>query len=326
MRNYRDMWKFAPLLKTTIWGGGRIIPFKGLNSELSEIGESWEVSGVPGAESVVDGGPDDGLTLTQLLKRHGASLLGKRNYKRFGDYFPLLVKLIDANADLSVQVHPDDALAHSRGYANGKTEMWYVLGSERKARIADGFNRVVEPSELDSLLSDGSIEKVLRYMDVAEGEAYLIPAGRVHAICGGTFVIEIQQSCDLTYRLYDYHRRDSQGRERELHVDLAREAVNFNDTFGEKIGYQSLQGIPVNLVKSAYFSVNLLQTDSEFIRDYSESDTFVVLIAARGEADITCGPDTVRLRRGNSLLIPASATGITITPRDKTTILETYVS
>lgn len=146
------MWKFAPILKTTIWGGDRIIPFKGLSSSLSEVGESWEISGVTGSESVVEGGPDDGLALTGLIKRHGAALLGKRNYTKFGDNFPLLVKFIDPSTDLSVQVHPDDKLAIERGHPNGKNEMWYVVSAEKGTRIANGFNREVNPESLTDFL------------------------------------------------------------------------------------------------------------------------------------------------------------------------------
>lgn len=324
--NYTHMWKFTPILKTTIWGGERIISFKGLDTSLSEVGESWEISGVAGSESVVDGGTDDGLSLTALIKRYGASLLGKRNYNKFGDTFPLLVKFIDAAADLSVQVHPDDKLAAERGYPNGKNEMWYVVSADKGARIANGFNRSVNPEELDGLLERDGIEHVLNYITVTPGEVYMIPAGRVHAIGAGTFLIEIQQTSDLTYRLYDYHRKGHDGKERELHIDLAKDAINYTDTEGQPVAYTNRQDIPVNVAKYPFFTTNILETDTEFIRDYAESDTFVILIAAEGEADITCGTETTRLRKGNTLLIPASASGITISPCHNIKLLETYIN
>lgn len=320
------MWTFTPILKTTIWGGERIIPFKGLSTSLSEVGESWEISDVPGSESIVNGGPDDGLSLTALIKRHGASLLGKRNYSKFGDTFPLLIKFIDAAADLSVQVHPDDALAKERGYANGKNEMWYVVSATENARIANGFNRTVDPVELDNLLEQDGIENVLNFMNISPGEVYIIPAGRVHAIGAGAFLIEIQQTSDLTYRLYDYHRKGHDGKERELHVTLAKDAINYADTEGHAVEYINRRNIPVNVAKYPFFTTNILEADTEFIRDYAESDTFVILIAAEGEADITCGNETIRLRKGNTVLIPASASGITIAPQHNIKLIETYIS
>jgi len=320
------MWKFAPILKTTIWGGERIIPFKGLSTSLPEVGESWEISGVQGSESVVEGGADNGLTLSELIKLHGASLLGKRNYKKFGDHFPLLVKLIDPLTDLSVQVHPNDKLAIERGYPNGKNEMWYVISAEKGSRIANGFNRVINPSEIDGLLKNEGIEQALNYVNVSPGDVYVVPAGRVHAIGAGAFVIEIQQTSDLTYRIYDYHRKDHDGNERELHIDLAKDAISYDDTDGQAVEYIPRRNIPVNVVRSPFFTTNILETDTEFIRDYTESDTFVILVAADGEADITCGNKTIRLRRGNTVLIPASAPGVTISPRRNIKLLETYIS
>lgn len=320
------MWKFAPILKTTVWGGNRIIPFKGLTAKLSNIGESWEVSGVPGSESVVEEGPDDGLTLSQLIDRHQESFLGKRNYKKFGNHFPLLVKIIDAHQDLSVQVHPDDELARKRGHRNGKAEMWYVVRGGRDVRLANGFNRPIDSAELDGLIERGDIEKVLNYMDIEAGEVFFIPAGRVHALGSGAMVIEIQQTSDVTYRLYDYQRPGLDGKPRELHADLAREAINYNDTSGAPIDYRARMGVPTSIIRTPYFTTNLLVSDSEFMRDYSEYDTFVILVAASGEAEITCGNETIRLQRGNTVVLPADADGITIAPNKKVTLLETYIS
>lgn len=320
------MWKFAPILKTTIWGGNRIIPYKGLDTELSDVGESWEISGVPGSESVVEGGPDHGTRLSALIDRHGASLLGKRNFSKYGNNFPLLVKLIDSRSDLSVQVHPDDELAKTRGYVNGKSEMWYVLKADKGARIANGFRRDIDPSELDGLLERGELESELNYMDIHPGEVYYVPAGRVHAICSGAFVIEIQQNSDLTYRLYDYRRKDSQGKERELHVDLAREAIDYTRSDAGPIAYKPIEDVPVNVLRTPYFSVNVLTADTEFMRDYSESDTFVILSCTAGSAEIMCSSLSATLRRGDSLLIPASAPGVEIKPKEKTTLLETFIN
>ena len=278
------MWKFKPILKSTIWGGSRIIPFKRLDVRLDDVGESWEISGVPGMETVVESGLDAGLTVTQLVDKYGPALMGEKNYKKYGDDFPLLVKFIDARAELSVQVHPDDALAQRRGHKWGKTEMWYIVEAAKGARIASGFRTPVDPADYDSLVESGRIEGVLGYIDVRPGEVYMTPAGRVHAIGRGCFLVEIQQTSDLTYRICDYHRRDSEGKEREL-----------------------------------------LNADTDLLRDYSESDTFVILVMVDGEAEITCGSESVKARRGQTLLVPASATGITITPVKTCRIIETYI-
>lgn len=319
------MWTFKPIFKTTIWGGERIAPFKGIEIEKKNIGESWEISGVEGDESIVANGHDAGKTITQLIDKYGTSLLGERNYKKYGDRFPLLIKFIDAREDLSVQVHPDDKLAHERGKKSGKIEMWYVLGAEPGARVANGFNRQVEPGDYRRLVETGEILDVLNFNDIHPGDTFFIPAGRVHTIGKGAFVAEIQQTSDVTYRLYDYKRKDKDGKERELHTDLAFDAINFNDTEGRSVAYTPHPDIPVNLVTSPFFTTNLLQIDEKVLRDYSEFDTFVVIIAAEGEASLVCGNETLEIRRGTSVLIPASAKGLSIVPKGKFTAIETYI-
>lgn len=303
------MWKFKPIHKPTIWGG-----------------ERWEISGVPGSESVVESGVDTGLSLGALIEKYDAELLGERIYKKYGQNFPLLVKFIRANADLSVQVHPNDELANRRGYPFGKTEMWYVAETGKGAKIANGFQRRVAPEEYDTLVKTGKIEDVLKYIDIRPGEIYYIPSGRVHAICGECLIIEIQQTSDVTYRIYDYNRRDQNGMLRELHTDLAREAINFDDTEGESETYVQRKNIPVNVIKSPYFCTNLLNADSELMRDYSERDTFVILICIEGEAEISCGAKSVRLKPGNSVLVPASSPGVIIEPDNNVSLIETYIS
>ncbi len=319
------MWKFEPLLKSTIWGGEKIAPFKGIETEQKQIGESWEISGVSGSESVVANDADKGLTLSGLIDKYGAELLGERNFRKFGNRFPLLIKFIDARQDLSVQVHPDDGIAQRHGMPNGKTEMWYVVDCDRDARLANGFNRAVDPKEYESLVESGEIEKVLNFMPIKPGDVYFIPAGRVHAIGKGSFVAEIQQTSDATYRLYDYHRKDKDGNERELHTALAKEAINFNDTEGNAVEYTAHPDIPVNLVNTPFFTTNLLQIDREVMRDYRENESFVAIIVVEGEADFICGEERLSAHRGETLLIPSSAKGLTIVPKGNLTALETYV-
>ncbi len=319
------MWTFEPILKTVIWGGERIAPFKGIKTELNKIGESWEISGVPGSESVVASGPDKGVTLSELLRRFGASLLGKKNYNKYGNDFPLLIKFIDARDDLSVQVHPDDELALRRGSKFGKTEMWYVLDAEPGAVLANGFNRKIDPKEYEHLVESGEIMEVLNFNPIKAGDTFYIPAGRVHAIGKGGFIAEIQETSDITYRLYDYKRRDAQGNERELHTKEAFEAINFNDTDGKAIDYTLHPDIPVNLVTSSFFTTNLWKIDHEVMRDYSEWDTFVVIIATKGSATLTTERDRITLREGHSVLIPAWCKKLTIEPEGTFEALETYI-
>lgn len=319
------MWTFNPIFKSVIWGGDKIAPYKGVVTQQQNIGESWEISGVEGSESVVADGPDAGDTLSQLLKKYKASLLGEKNYSKYGDSFPLLIKFIDARQDLSVQVHPTDELARQRGSRFGKTEMWYVLGAEKNAVLANGFNREVKPEEYERLVVTGEIMDVLNFNHIHPGDTFFIPAGRVHAIGKGAFVAEIQETSDITYRLYDYKRKDKDGSERQLHTKEAFEAINFNDTEGKAVAYKPAPDIPVNLVTSPFFTTNLWRIDHEVMRDYSEWDTFVAIICTKGKATLTTDSTSREVREGTSVLIPASCKKLTITPHGDFEALETYI-
>lgn len=328
------MWKFEPILKETLWGGKRIAPFKGIESDSDCVGESWELSGIAGSESIVADGPEKGMSLSELLEKFGAAILGERNYTRFGTRFPLLIKFIDAREDLSVQVHPDDAMAQRLGQSNGKTEMWYVVDAAPGAKLANGFREPVNPDDYERLVESGDIEKVLNFIPIKPGDVYFIPAGRVHSIGAGAFVAEIQQTSDATYRIYDYHRKDANGNERELHTALAKEAIDFNDTHGAPVNYIPRRDIPVNVVKCPFFTTNVMDLDEEVMRDYSELDSFVVLIVTEGEGTLHCGADAVAdkptvmdVKRGDTILVSASAKGLTIIPAKKgLKLLETYVA
>lgn len=319
------MWTFYPIFKSVIWGGEKIAPFKGVSTDMHAIGESWEISGVEGSESIVSDGPDNGLTLTQLLEKYQENLLGKKNYQKYGNNFPLLIKFIDASKDLSVQVHPSDELARKRGAMFGKTEMWYVLGVEKDATLANGFNRKVGKDEYGHLVESGEIMDVLNFHKIKPGDVFFIPAGRVHAIGKGAFVAEIQETSDITYRLYDYKRKDQDGNERQLHTKEAFDAINFDDTEGKPVKYTAIPDIPVNLVTSPFFTTNLWIIDSEVMRDYSEWDTFVVIICTKGKATISTDSQSKVITAGHTVLIPASCKNITIAPEDIFEALETYI-
>lgn len=327
------MWIFTPFLKETIWGGTRIAPFKSIACDKDDIGESWELSGVSGSESVVASGPDAGTTLPQLLSRYGSAILGERNWQRFGTRFPLLIKFIDARQDLSVQVHPDDAMAHRLGMENGKTEMWYVIAADKGARLANGFRDPVDPADYERLVGTGEIEQVLNYQSIKPGDVFFIPAGRVHSIGTGSLVAEIQQTSEATFRLYDYHRKGPDGKERELHTELAKEAIRFDDTQGTPLKYTLRPDLPVTVVKCQHFTVNVMELSEEVMRDYSELDSFVVLIVIEGSATLRCGADKVSdvptemtVKQGETVLISASAKGLTITPgAEGVRLLETWM-
>lgn len=319
------MWIFKPILKQTIWGGERIAPYKSIDTDLDKVGESWELSGVEGDESIVAEGADKGLSLPALIDKYGADLMGRHNFQRFGNRFPLLIKFIDAREDLSVQVHPDDAMAQRYGQHNGKTEMWYVLDAKPGAKLANGFRTPVNPDDYEELVESGKIEQELNFVEITPGETYFIPAGRVHAIGAGAFVAEIQQTSDATYRLYDYHRKDANGNERELHTALAKEALNFNDTDGNPIVSETKENIPVNLVRSPYFTTNLLNLNDNITRDYSENDSFTVLIITDGAAELECGNEKLSVHKGQTVLVPASAARVSIRPEGSISLLETYI-
>ena len=209
------MIKFEPLLKQTLWGGDKIIPFKHLNDTLENVGESWEISGVKDNETIVSEGEYKGKSLNQLVRELKGKLVGQENYERFGNEFPLLIKFIDAKRDLSIQVHPNDEVAHRHGKSRGKTEMWYALPCDKGAKLYCGLKKQITPEEYKAMVENDTITDALAEYEVKEGDVFFIPAGRIHAIGAGCFVAEIQQTSDVTYRIYDYKRKDKDGNYRE---------------------------------------------------------------------------------------------------------------
>lgn len=313
------MWTFKAYYKPTIWGGDELLAFKGETSrqmkETSQkIGESWELSDVRDHESVVDAGVDAGLTLSQLVEKYGSSLLGDNNSRLFGNHFPLLIKFIGASDKLSVQVHPDDELAHELGHSNGKNEMWVVLGSDPGSELYNGFIHPVDPADFNRMVDDGSIMNELRAMEVQPGDAFYIPAGRVHSIGKGLILAEIQQTSDDTFRIYDYHRKDANGNERELHIDLARRAVNFNDDKGQPIDYSRFRNQANRIIATPYFTTNWLAIDKDLSRDYSEIDSFVIYMALEGEGLVSCSGEGIEIKKGRTLLLGAKENLVTVKP------------
>lgn len=319
-----ELFKFEPLLKQTIWGGNKIVAFKHIQSDMENVGESWEVSGVPGDESVVANGECKGKTLNEVLVEMKQKLVGEENYKRFGDRFPLLIKFIDARQDLSIQVHPDDETAHRQGKAMGKTEMWYVMDSDEDASLKVGLKKKITPEEYARMVEDDTICDALGNYKVKSGDCFFIPAGRIHAICSGSFIAEIQQTSDVTYRIYDYKRKDKNGNYRELHTKEAAEAIDYTVLDDYRTEYTPVKNEATQLVSCPLFTTAVYDLTEPMTLDYSELDSFVILIALKGEGSIlTSSGNSYSFREGESILLPATTEMVKVEGNIK--FLETFV-
>lgn len=318
--------KFAPILKSLIWGGDKIASFKNIATDQKNIGESWEVSQVKGDVSVIANGPDKGKDLDDLIREHKSELLGGKVFKRFGDNFPLLVKFIDARDNLSIQVHPDDELAKQRHNSFGKTEMWYVMDAEQDAKILCGFSKQINPEEYVKRVNDNTIMEVIQSYDAKQGQVFYLPAGRIHAIGAGSFIAEIQQTSNITYRIYDYDRRDKDGNARELHTELAKDALDYTVYPSYLSEYEKHEDTVNEIVTSPYFTTNYLPITSDIQRNHSETDSFVIYICMKGKAELTDRNGySVSIERGESVLVPASVANVTLKPLEPTDLLETYI-
>ena len=315
-----NYFKFQPLLKQTLWGGDKIIPFKHLSTVMENVGESWEISGVKDNETIAAG---DGRSLNQLVRDMKGRLVGEANYQRFGDEFPLLIKLIDARQDLSIQVHPTDEIAHRQGRERGKTEMWYVMDSAPDAKLYNGLKLQITPEQYKQMVADDTICDALAQYSVKEGDCFFIPAGRIHAIGAGCFLAEIQQTSDVTYRIYDFKRKDKDGNYRQLHTQEASESINYTVLDDYRTHYQPRTNESQLLVECPYFTTAVYDLTETMTIDYSELDSFVILIGMKGEGTLTIDGETVAFSAGETILVPASAQEV----RTEGTIkfLETYV-
>ena len=319
--------KFNPILKSTIWGGEKIIPFKNLDIKQEKVGESWEISEVPGDESVVANGPDAGKNLTELCAEYKGKLVGEENYAKFNGQFPLLIKFIDAQDDLSIQVHPDDALAQKRHNSRGKTEMWYVIGnSEGKARLRSGLSKQITPEEYAQAIAENTITDALQEYAVEPGDVYYLPAGRIHSIGAGCFIAEIQETSNITYRIYDFNRRDKNGNTRELHTELSKDAIDYTVETDYRTHYTPKKDEPVELVSCPYFTTTVYDLTEPHTADYSELDSFVIYICMEGKATVTDDEgNSLSMQAGESILFPATTKTIEIVPDGGAKFLETYV-
>ncbi len=318
--------KFTPIYKEKIWGGQKIRTVLGKDfGTLQNCGESWEISGVRGDISVVSEGNLKGKSLVQLINTYGKKLVGNSVYERFGNEFPLLVKFIDANDDLSIQVHPDDVLARKRHQSLGKTEMWYILQADEGAELISGFNRSLDKESYLSYFNSGKIMDILNSENANAGDVFYLPAGRVHTIGKGLLLAEVQQSSDVTYRIYDFDRIDKDGNQRELHTEEALDALDYNYYEEYKTSYTDTDNANVSLVKNNYFSTNLNTSSGKQLVDFSSIDSFVILIGLEGLSQLKIDDHETTLTAGETLLIPACFDRMELNADKHFKYLETYV-
>lgn len=315
--------KFQPILKDKIWGGQKLNQILNKQSDLPNIGESWEISDVEGDTSVVINGLLQGQTLKQLVQTYKEALVGQKNFEVFGEKFPLLIKFIDAKEDLSIQLHPNDELAAKRHNSFGKTEMWYVMQADDDANLIVGFNQKVTPELYLQHLKNKTLTKILNFDKVTSGDTYFIEVGRVHAIGAGVMLAEIQQTSDITYRVYDWDRVDDQGNERELHNDLALDAIGFDMEDDFRVAYDKLPNQSNKMVSCPYFTTNYLQLNAT-IQKENTHDSFMIYICVEGEAEIKTDDFSEKVIKGETILVPASITSFQISSKNAT-LLEVYV-
>ena len=318
---------FEPNLHEIVWGGQRLTAWKGF-AVKDHIGESWEVSCVESSPSVIANGPWAGDTLSEVIKRYPEDILGSEVCRRYDGQLPILVKFIDAKADLSIQVHPDDEMAARMHGKNGKSEMWYVLDAEPGAYLYSGFKEKLSPEAYKRKVEDGTIVESLAKHEVKTGDVFYLPAGRVHAICSGILLAEVQQSSDVTYRIYDYNRPGLDGKPRELHTELAAEALNYQVEDEYRTEYYAENNRANRVIESPYFSVRVTEVDNHFHRNLIKYDSFIIAMCLKGDCriKIVSTDDGILLKEGFSCLIPAAIADYEVIPiQGRTRLLETYI-
>ena len=307
--------KFEPILQERIWGGEKLYKLFGKAPKTVPVGESWEVSGIPNNISIVANGSLSGKTLQELLDTYKADFVGNKVYDRFGTKFPLLLKFIDAKSDLSVQLHPNDALGKQRHNSFGKEELWYIVKAEKDSRLMFGFNQALTKEAYLEHLKDKTLSEVLHYQKIQEGDVYHIPQGRVHAIGAGVVLVEIQQSSDITYRLYDWDRKDSNGNARELHTNLALDAIDFNIPHKFRTNYKIESNEYCPIVKSLNFKTGIIDLTTAFQSDSKDQDSFKVYMCVAGSGHFCTKTDTIPIKTGETIFIPAKLGKYVIQPK-----------
>ncbi len=318
--------KFHPILKEKLWGGNKLKTILNKPTANKNIGESWEISTVNNEISSVANGEFTGKSLTELIRQFKGELLGEKVYQEFGNQFPLLIKFIDAKEDLSVQLHPNDALAKKRHDSFGKTEMWYVAQADKNAKLIIGFNKDTSKEEYEDFLTKGKITELLNFEDISKGDSYFINAGRIHAIGGGALIAEIQQTSDITYRVYDWDRKDEDGNSRELHTDLAIDALDFKGDKDFKLPYDKKPNQVNEIISIPYFTTNFIEVNNACERNYNTIDSFKVIMCVEGKGTISVEDNSLHISLGETILIPAKINSISIKNNTKALkLLEVYI-
>lgn len=317
--------KFTPIPKYRIWGGNKLdtVLNKGFNTE--NCGESWEISDVKGDETIVVDGFLQGMNLKQLIEKYKGDLVGQSVYEKFGNEFPLLIKFIDAKEPLSIQVHPSDEMARKRHQSFGKNEMWYVMQADEDAELIVGFDEKLNKNTYNEHIEANTILDVMHHQTVQKGDTFYIPTGRVHAIGAGVLLAEIQQTSDITYRIYDYNRVDKKtGAKRDLHNDLAIDAIDFEVHNKYKTDYKQVVNISNKLVHSPYFKTNYLPIKDSLEKDYSNLDSFVIYMCISGSIDLMVSNTSYSLQMGETILLPASIEKVQLNAEKEAEVLEIY--
>lgn len=315
--------KFNPILKTKIWGGNKLKTVLSKETDQINVGESWEISDVDGNISSINNGVYNGLNLKELILNHKADLVGTRNFEQFGFDFPLLIKFLDAKTDLSVQVHPDNHMAKKHHNSFGKTEMWYIMDSDEDANIVIGLKDENTNTKVLNHINAQNVESIFNRQTVNKGDSFFIPAGKIHAIGAGVLAAEIQQTSDITYRVYDWDRKDINGDKRELHTELAKKATKKFQSNG-KVGYSAVKNKSINLVNCDYFTTNIIKLKNNCIKDYTNLDSFVIYMCVEGDAKITVEGFTEILKMGETILLPAATNEVSLYTKNAK-LLEVYV-
>ena len=319
---------FEPNLHPVIWGGNQLRPYKGLEPSDEPIGESWEVSAVPTSTSIISNGEWKGRDLVSVINEYPDAILGKKVNKKYNGKLPLLVKFIDAKKDLSIQVHPNDEMAMREHGKMGKSEMWYVIKADEGAHLYAGFKQEITSEEYQQRIANGTITEVLADHAVKVGDVFYLPAGRIHAICGGIMLAEVQQSSDVTYRIFDYNRHGMDGKPRELHTELAAKALDYHVEDNYRTEYDDRSNKAVQIIDSPYFSVRVMEISKPFHRDLIKYDSFIITMCIEGDCiiQIRSTGDELKIKEGNSALIPALIANYDIIPANGSSkILDAFI-
>jgi mannose-6-phosphate isomerase len=317
--------KFQPILKDKIWGGEKLATLLNKQSARKDIGESWEISDVEGDTSIVVNGELKGQNLKQLIAEFKADLVGEKIYTHFGEKFPLLIKFIDAKEALSIQLHPHDDLAKKRHNSFGKTEMWYVMQADDKANLIVGFQKEVTSKEYIEHLENKTLLDILNVDEVENGDVYFIPTGRVHAIGAGVLLAEIQQTSDITYRIYDWDRPNPDGTFRDLHTEEAIDAIDYSAQNSYKTVYSKEQNKASEIVSCPYFTTNVLPINGEVFINHEEKDSFVIYMCVAGNIEFKYQNQIEKLQMGETILIPNCIKNIVVSSEEKSELLEVYI-